>query len=85
MDQENVGFNIAGGLKIKVIWNTEWHFGTKLGGLIIKGGLKIKGCKVQGLLYMYITVELQTSWHSQGQNGLLNAGEVLILKHNRYV
>ncbi len=29
------GSYIAGGLKIKVIKNTEWHF----------GGLKIKGCK----------------------------------------
>ncbi len=43
---------IAGGLIIKVILNTEWHFGSKLGGLIIKGGLKIKGCKVEGLLHI---------------------------------
>ncbi len=44
---------IAGGLKIRVIWHTEWHFGTKLSGLIIKDGLKIKGCKIEGLLYLH--------------------------------
>ncbi len=27
-------------------------FGTKSSGLIIKGGLKIEGCKIEGLLYM---------------------------------
>ncbi len=41
---------IAGGLTIKV-FNTDWHFGTKSSGFIIKGGLKIKGCKIEGPLY----------------------------------
>ncbi len=30
-------------------------FGTKSSGLIIKGGLKIEGCKIEGLLYIWIT------------------------------
>ena len=49
---------VAGVLNMKVISNTEWHFGSKLGGLhqgwsyaSIKGGLKIKGCKLEGPLY----------------------------------
>ncbi len=28
-------------------------FGTKSSGLIIKGGLKIEGCKIEGLLYSW--------------------------------
>ena len=32
-------------------------FGTKSSSLIIKGGLKIEGCKIEGLLYTY-TVKL---------------------------
>ncbi len=43
---------IAGGLKIKVTYHTERHLGTKSSGLISKGGLKIKSCKIEGLLYM---------------------------------
>ncbi len=43
---------IAGGLKIKVIWQRILPFGTKSSGLIIKGGLKIEGCKIEGLLYL---------------------------------
>ncbi len=43
---------IAGGLKIiKVNWHRKLHFGTKASHLIIKGGLKIEGCKIEGLLY----------------------------------
>ncbi len=42
---------IAGGLKIKVIYNRKLPFGTKSSGLIIKGGPKIEGCKIEGLLY----------------------------------
>ena len=41
---------IAGGLKIKVIQHRKLPFGTKSSGLIIKGGLKIEGCKIEGLL-----------------------------------
>ncbi len=44
---------IAGGLKIKVIQHRKLPFGTKSSGLIIKGGLKIEGCKLEGLLYMH--------------------------------
>ncbi len=42
---------ITGGLKIKVIYHRKMTFGTKSSGLIIKGGLKIEGCKIEGLLY----------------------------------
>ncbi len=42
---------IAGGLKIKVISHQKLPFETKSSGLIIKGGLKIEGCKIEGLLY----------------------------------
>ena len=38
---------IAGGFKIKVI-------GIKSSGLIIKGGLKMEGCKIEGLLYTFV-------------------------------
>ncbi len=34
-------------------FSTEWHFGAKSSGLIIKGGLKIKGCKIEGPLYIF--------------------------------
>ncbi len=46
---------IAGGLKIKVINKRTLPFGTKSSALklIINGGLKIEGCKVEGLVYMY--------------------------------
>ena len=37
---------IAGGLK-----HRKLPFETKSSGLIIKGGLKIEGCKIEGLLY----------------------------------
>ena len=42
---------IAGGLKIKLIKHRKLTFGNKSNGLIIKGGLKIEGCKIEGLLY----------------------------------
>ncbi len=42
---------IAGGPKIKVIYHRKLPFGTKSSGLTIKGGLKIEGCKIEGLLY----------------------------------
>ncbi len=34
-------------------FNTQggWRFGTKLSSLIVNGGLKIKDCKIEGLLY----------------------------------
>ncbi len=36
------------------LFNTEiFPFGTKSSGLIIKGGLKIEGCKIEGPLYTY--------------------------------
>ncbi len=38
---------IAGGLKIKVI-HRKLPFGTKSSGVIIKGALKIQGCKIEG-------------------------------------
>ncbi len=41
---------IAGGLKIKVISHRKLPSGTKSSGLIIKGGLKLAGCKIKGLL-----------------------------------
>ncbi len=41
---------IAGGLKIKVISHIKLPPGTKSSGLIIKGGLKIEGCKIEGIL-----------------------------------
>ncbi len=41
----------ADGLKIKVIEHRKLPFGTISSGLIIKGGLKIEGCKIEGLLY----------------------------------
>ncbi len=44
---------IAGGLKIKVIQHRKLTFGTKLSSLIMKGGLKIEGCKIEGLLYVF--------------------------------
>ncbi len=39
----------------KTFSTPEWHFGTKLSGLIIKGGLNIKGCKVEGALYATVS------------------------------
>ena len=44
-------YYIVGGLKIKVILHSECNFGTKSSGVIMKGGLKIKACKIEGLLY----------------------------------
>ncbi len=44
---------IAGGLKIKVMEHIILPFGTKSSGLIIKGGPKIEGCKIEGLLYVH--------------------------------
>ncbi len=41
---------MAGGVKIKVIQHADWQFGTKSSSFIIKGGLKIKGCKIEGTL-----------------------------------
>ncbi len=32
----------------------EWQFGSKASGLTIKGGLKMKGCKMEGLMYMLL-------------------------------
>ncbi len=43
---------IAGGLKIKVIWHRKLPFGTKSSDLIIKGGPKLEGCKIEGLLWL---------------------------------
>ncbi len=43
--------HIAGGLKIKVTYR-KLPFRTKSRSLIIKGGLKIEGCKIEGLLYI---------------------------------
>ncbi len=51
---------IAGGLKIKVIQHRKFPFGIKSSfGIksislwdIIKGGLKIEACKIEGLLYI---------------------------------
>ncbi len=40
---------IASGLKIKVILHRKLPFGTKSSGLIINGGLKIEGCKMEGV------------------------------------
>ena len=45
---------IAGGLKIKVIEYYKLPFGTKWSGPIIKGGLKLEGYKIGGLLYICI-------------------------------
>ena len=53
---------IAGGLKIKVK-HRILPLGSKSSGLItciIKGGLKIEGCKIEGLLYR------DTRQHQQG-------------------
>ncbi len=46
---------IAGDLKIKVTEHRKMPFATKSSGLIIKEGLKIEGCKIEGLLYRYIS------------------------------
>ncbi len=46
---------IAGGLKIKVIYHRKLPFGATISGLIIKGGLKIEGCKIEGLLYQLLS------------------------------
>ncbi len=43
---------IAGGLKIKVTESCPLGLTTS-SGLIIKGGLKIEGCKIEGLLYYH--------------------------------
>ncbi len=51
---------IAGGLEIKVIQHRKLPFGTKSSGLIIKGGLKIEGCKTEGL--SYVVGELNYLW-----------------------
>ncbi len=42
--------NIAARCGLKKTFNTEWQFETKSSGLIIKGGLKIKGSKIDGPL-----------------------------------
>ncbi len=36
---------------LKVIQHRKLHCETKSSGLIIQGGLKIEGCKIEGLLY----------------------------------
>ncbi len=48
---KNMWSYIAGGLEIKVIRHTKEHVRIKSSGLIIKGGLKIKGRKIEGPLY----------------------------------
>ncbi len=45
-------FYIAGGLKIRSFNTQNGTLGPKSSGLIIEGGLKIKGCKIEGLLYI---------------------------------
>ncbi len=44
---------VSAGLKIKAIEHRKLPFGTKSSDLIIKGGLKTEGCKIEGLRYMY--------------------------------
>ena len=56
----------AGGLKIEVIYHRKLPFGTKSSGLIIKGGLKIEGCKIEGLLYMYMACQRQEKFIPSG-------------------
>ncbi len=62
---------ITGGLKIKVIEHRKLNFGTKSSSLIIKGGLKMEGCKIEGLLYMIhscrgrMWYDLITGWYSR--------------------
>ncbi len=54
-------YYIVGCLKIKVILHAEWNFGIKSSGLIMKGGLKTKAFKIEGLLYncMYRSPSLE--------------------------
>ncbi len=61
---------IAGGLKIKVIELRKLPFGTQSSGHIIKGGLKIEGCKIEGLLYCQIVIlvmKLVSNVHLRGE------------------
>ncbi len=53
---------IAGALKRL---NTKWHFGTKSSGLIIKGGLEIKGHKTEGPHEYSIKTEEQSHTGSE--------------------
>ncbi len=61
------------------------HFGTKPSGLTIKGGLKIEGCKIEGLLYGgYIIYVFSSSrpevWFSIRMLKTLQMMEIPILK-----
>ncbi len=54
---------IAGGLNIEVQWYTKLNFGTNRWSSN-QGGLKIKGCKMQGPLYtkQVFYVEIGNCW-----------------------
>ncbi len=53
---------IAGGLKIKVLQHTKWHYGIKSSCLIINGGHKIEGYKIEGLLYIVMWIRSSFLW-----------------------
>ncbi len=63
---------IEGGLKIKVIYNRKLPFWTKSSSLIVKGGLKIEGCKIEELLYLAKILHIRA----------INVSHIYILKSN---